>query len=87
LESVTAAGQTRRTGEHEIARTAPWRTSFAPHNARYVNPSVRGTLLPPALRFSSTVFRPGPITRFVAKRRPVASDFDRIASLDGDGFR
>ena len=39
------------------------------------------------LRFSSTVVRGFEIARFVAKRDPVASVFDRNPSLHGGGIR
>ena len=54
---------------------------FGSHNPSYVNPFVRGTPTPDGLRFSSTVVRRIEIAIFVAKRDPVATDFDRISSL------
>ena len=49
-------------------------------NVRYVNPFVRGLRPPRWLRFSSTVDGQRPITRFVGKQDPVASDFEAISS-------
>ena len=51
------------------------------HNPHYVNPFTRGTPTLAGLRFSSTVVGGIEIAVFVAKRDPVASDFDRIPSL------
>ena len=57
------------------------------HNARYVNPFVRGLLPPRWLRISSTVEGQRPITGTVGKAAPVASDSDWIPSPYSDGFR
>ena len=57
------------------------------HILYYVNPFVRGTPTLAGLRFSSNVVHGIEIAVFVAKRDPVASDFDRIPSLQGSGFR
>ena len=60
---------------------------YGSHNPSYVNPFVQGIPTPAGLRFSSTVVRGIEIAVFVAKPDPVASDFDRISSLWGGGFR
>ena len=57
------------------------------HNPHYVNPFTRGTPTPAGLRFSSNVVGGIEIAVSVAKRDPVASDFDRNPSLQGIGFR
>ena len=57
------------------------------HNPHYVNPFTRGTPTPAGLRFSSNVVGGIEIAVSVAKRDPVASDFDRFPSLQGSGFR
>ena len=54
---------------------------YGSHNPSYVNRFTRGTPTPPRLRFSSTVGCGFEIAIFVAKRGPVASDFDRFSSL------
>ena len=57
------------------------------HNKPYVNPFVRGLRPPWWLRFSSTVDGQQPITRFVEKPAPVASEFEWIPLPCSDGFR
>ena len=64
-----------------------WTATPGSHNSCYVNPFVRGLPTPAGLRFSSTVVRGIEIAIFVAKWDPVVSDFDRIPSLKGNGFR
>ena len=54
---------------------------------RLRKPICAGTATARRLRFSSTVVRGFEIARFVAKRDPVASDFDRNPSLRGGGIR
>ena len=72
---------------HALCIRASIDTDSGSHNARYVNPFVRGFPRPAGFRYSSTMARGFEITSFVAKLGPTARYFERISSCHGDDCR
>ena len=84
---VAAFGQPNGSYNGRSWNTAGVSRAGSSHNKPYVNPFVRGLRPPWWLRFSSTVDGQQPITRFVEKPAPVASEFEWIPLPCSDGFR